>query len=269
MATKESSEQTHKINVEQRLKHLELQASYQELEKRLAREEGHRSGVKTTIEVVAITLTILVTVGIATLWLNVKQFQKSTQENIEATIQSNIIVRETAIKMTVDSMQEAFDLEVNAMVSDIGTRTINQVSTQDADVARRASREMNALADIASTQTAELSGTAQSHNRAVLRQSEYISTRAPEIVFAAVETAVNENVNPDALRDVAIMIVQTRVNGVVETSFEQSVEQAVVATEEAIAITATKAAVATAEAIAMTATAAPTVVPMPTATPTP
>lgn len=228
MESEETSNGLSESEINDRLKELELKVQYQEIEKQMAHAEGRREGIKYVIEMVAVILTILIGAGIFTLWNTTQNFQSRMLNNIEATVSAREI-----------ELGDTMGTRVSAAIDEIETRTTETEETRAADMSTRiVIEELTRTADMITTVNIQVEDFSDNINTRTAVLSNTVGTLNNELP-TRVYDAVGQYSDLADLQSIAIEIVQTRVDVVVQDSFSETVKLAVGATAQAIFTTAT------------------------------
>ena len=231
----------------------------QKLEQRIAFDEGRRAGIKFIIEITAVVVTLIVAAGITTLWVNTRSFQERTLENVQQSLEEQAHVRETEIAVRVNEKMDTLFMEIDKQVATRELVMTAEASTREYIMTVEAVTKEAALA----TSAAQIIDAIEADANTSILEVELMKSDLATTVFEA----VSENLNSDVIVNVAAESLNQKVDEI----FEERLQQAVIATQEAQqlehAATATQetlelqAAEATAAMLALTATPTPTPTP--------
>lgn len=162
------------------------------------------------------------------------------QDNMLIEMGDKVRERDLKLESTMSAreieLEDSVETRVSKVIADVETRTYQQESTRIAVIATRVIIQQNTrtadLATRANKQVVEFSNNIETRTMIL---SDTIGTLNHEIPTLVYENVDHQFPNPEALEDVAIIVVQTRAAIAVQESFAQTVQQAVLATTDAMA----------------------------------
>lgn len=234
------------MSIEEQDPYQEVRQQVDELHSKLEYDRGRREGTRNVLQIVAVVVTILVSVGLLTLWRNTQQFQQETIRAIEsAAVTRQVEVESTSVARQATVEFEALEARLHlegtmesgiANVFDNFEATVTSgEGTRSADAATRSSRRISDLGTRTAEGAAALQSELQARNLEINATAEMLSAAVGTQVYESVDASIDA----EALQSAAITIMQTRIDAAVTASFAEAVEQSVQATTQALELTAT------------------------------
>ncbi|MDX1414749.1 MAG: hypothetical protein R3293_11205 [Candidatus Promineifilaceae bacterium] len=202
------------------------------LERRIAFEEGRRTGIKFIIEITAVVITLLVAAGIATLWINTRNFQQQTLQNVENELKQQAGTREKEVADQVLTREQEILDGVNRNMEQMFTEFDGQLATRSLVMTAESASRVTVLTIEAGTRAAALSTSAASLLTEIEIDGNQQVTEL-ELMKEEMATAIFEAVSEQLDSEAIVNVAAESLNQKVDEIFEQTLQQAVSATQEA------------------------------------